>query len=217
MLDIILVNRAKGNLTVKPLSKPTLIIVRHGETPMNASNELRGWDNPPLDEVGHTQAHKAAESIRKMDVPIHHIYSGTLDRTKQTAAHVSASTGVKTSEVEGLNPWDYGDLTGQKETHENLKKVKFFQNRPNIKTPHGESYKDFTDRYGKVLKGAKDYVHNFPEKALVLVTHSRNLYPTKNLLDGKSKIPVKDKENFGPGTVHKIEFDETGGFKMRRV
>jgi broad specificity phosphatase PhoE len=203
---------------MKPLSKPTLLIVRHGDTSMNDANELRGWDDPPLNEEGHAQAHLAAEKIRKMDVPLHHIYSGTLDRTKKTAAHIRAATGVDTTETPALNPWDYGDLTGQPENHANQKKLKFFQNRPNIPTSNGESYGNFVGRYGKVLTSAKDYVHKFPEKALVLVTHSRNLYPTKHILDGHSQIPTKDPQ-YGPGTVHKVEFDPggSGDFKMRKV
>lgn len=204
---------------MKSLSKPTLILVRHGDTQMNDSNLLRGWDDPELNEEGHKQAHEAGEKVRKMDIPIHHIYSGTLDRTKKTAAHVAASTGVATSETDKLNPWDYGDFTGQPENHTNGKKLKFFQNRPGIQTPNGESYGEFKDRYAEALNKAKEYVHTFPEKAVVLVTHSRNLYPTKNILDdGKSPIPVKD-ANYGPGTVHKVEFDEggSGEFKMKKV
>lgn len=204
--------------TVKPLTKPTLYMVRHGDTMMNDQHLLRGWDDPELDPLGHEQAKKAAEKIAKLNVPLHHIYSGTLKRTRDTAKYVSDATGVGTSETPGLNPWDYGQFTGVKENRKNLKKLKFFQDRPSIQVPQGEGFGKFLDRYGKTLSSAKDYVHKFPEKALVLVTHSRNLYPTRHLLNGKSRIPLKDDE-FGPGTIHKIEFagDGSGKFKMDKV
>lgn len=203
---------------MKPLTKPTLIFVRHGDTIMNERGELRGWDDPELDQLGHEQAKQAGEKIAKLAVPIHHVYSGTLKRTRDTAKYVSGSTGVNTSETEGLNPWDYGQFTGMKENHKNLKKLKFFQDRPDIQTPQGESFNSFIKRYGTVLRAAADYVHRFPDKALVLVTHSRNLYPTRNILNGKNRIPLKDTE-FGPGTVHKIEFsaDKSGKFKMDKI
>lgn len=190
----------------KPLSKPTLILVRHGDTQMNDKNELRGWDNPPLNPDGHKQASEAARHIASLDVPIHHVYSGTLDRTKQTAGYIKAATGVNTSQTPGLNPWDYGDLTGQPENHKNKKKLKFLQDRPEIAAPGGESYNDFMERYGETLRKAVGYVKKFPDKALILVTHSRNLYPTPHLLDGKSEIPVHDPK-YGPGSVHKVEFE----------
>ena len=192
--------------------------MRHGDTVMNQKNELRGWDDPELDPLGHEQGKKAAAKISSLDIPIHHIYSGTLKRTRDTAKYVSDVTGVQTSQTPGLNPWDYGQFTGQKENHKTLKKLKFFQDRPQIQVPQGESFASFHKRYGDTLKAAADYVHRFPDKCLVLVTHSRNLYPTRNILNGKSRIPLKDTE-FGPGTVHKIEFaaDKSGKFRMDKI
>lgn len=185
---------------------------------MNDKGLLRGWDDPELDPLGHEQATKAADKIVQSGVPIHHIYSGTLKRTKHTAQYVSDATGVQTSQTPGLNPWDYGQFTGQKENHKTLKKLKFFQDRPTIQVPQGESFDSFLRRYGQTLTSAKDYVHKFPDKALVLVTHSRNLYPTRHVLNGKSRIPLKDAE-YGPGTIHRVEFapDGSGKFRMDKI
>lgn len=193
-------------------------MVRHGDTQMNEKNLLRGWDDPELDPLGHEQAKKAGAKIASLGVPIHHVYSGTLKRTQDTAKYVSDATNVQSTAIPGLNPWDYGQFTGQKENHKTLKKLKFFQDRPDITVPQGESFNSFIKRYGIVLKAAADYVHRFPEKALVLVTHSRNLYPTRHILNGKSRIPLKDTE-YGPGTIHKIEFspDGSGKFRMDKI
>jgi broad specificity phosphatase PhoE len=201
---------------MKPLTKPTLLLVRHGDTPMNDRNELRGMDNPPLNDDGHRQAAAAADHIRASGVPLHHIYSGTLDRTKSTAAHISAATGVNATQTPKLDPWDYGDLTGQPENAANKKKLKFLQDRPHIPAAGGESYNAFTQRYGDALNRAREYVHLYPEKAVVLVTHSRNLYPTPHLLGDESKpIPVKD-DAYGPGSVHRVEFGEGGRAKITK-
>src|SRR5581483_10386039 len=201
---------------MKPLSKPTILIVRHGATAMNVDNELRGWDDPELTGEGHEQAAKAAKKIIELDAPLHHIYTGALRRSRQTGQHVSDATGVNMTHTDALNPWDYGDITGKPEDRQQRKNLKFFQDRPQLKTPGGESYGEFLERYGAALKKAKQYVHEFPGKAVVLVTHSRNLYPTPHLLDGKSDIPTKS-DKYGPGTVHKFEFNPDGSYTKTKL
>ena len=60
-----------------------LILVRHGQTEMNAQNLYFGKLNPPLNDLGISQAYQAKEKLLNIDYDI--IYSSPLERAKQTA------------------------------------------------------------------------------------------------------------------------------------
>ena len=60
-----------------------LILVRHGQTEMNAQSLYFGKLNPPLNDLGISQAYQAKEKLLDIDYDI--IYSSPLERAKQTA------------------------------------------------------------------------------------------------------------------------------------
>jgi probable phosphomutase (TIGR03848 family) len=67
----------------------TVILVRHGRTPANASGVLAGWTpGIALDEVGRTQA--AAVGARLLPVPLAAVVTSPLERTRETADHLLA-------------------------------------------------------------------------------------------------------------------------------
>ena len=199
---------------MKPLNNPTLLLVRHGATTMNENpKRFRGMDDPPLNEDGVKQAHEAAERVGKY--PLHHIYHSALKRTARTAQIISKHTDAQTTPTKALDPWDYGELTGKEITPERLKEMKSYQDAPQMKTPGGESYEDFYKRFAGGLKSAKDFVHEHPEKALALVTHSRNLYPLRHILGENVDIPTHETPTAKgggmpgyeePGSVWKVEW-----------
>ena len=60
-----------------------IILVRHGQTEMNARRLYFGKLNPPLNELGLEQAQQAREKL--LEIPYDVMYSSPLERTKQTA------------------------------------------------------------------------------------------------------------------------------------
>ena len=60
-----------------------LILVRHGQTEMNAQNLYFGKLNPPLNDLGIEQAYMAKEKLSNIAYDC--IYSSPLERTKETA------------------------------------------------------------------------------------------------------------------------------------
>ena len=60
-----------------------LILVRHGQTEMNAQKLYFGKLDPPLNDLGISQAYQAKEKLLDIDYDI--IYSSPLERAKQTA------------------------------------------------------------------------------------------------------------------------------------
>ena len=60
-----------------------LILVRHGQTEMNAQSLYFGKLNPPLNDLGINQAYEAKNKLLNIDYDI--IYSSPLERARQTA------------------------------------------------------------------------------------------------------------------------------------
>lgn len=60
-----------------------LILIRHGQTEMNAQNLYFGKLNPPLNDLGIEQVYMAKEKLSNIAYDC--IYSSPLERTKETA------------------------------------------------------------------------------------------------------------------------------------
>ena len=60
-----------------------LILIRHGQTEMNAQSLYFGKLNPPLNDLGISQAYQEREKLLNIDYD--NIYSSPLERAKQTA------------------------------------------------------------------------------------------------------------------------------------
>ena len=93
----------------------TLLLVRHGRTPANASGVLAGWTpGVHLDEAGTAQA--AALGARLLPVPVAAVVSSPLERCRETAAAVLAGRdgAVVAEHVDDrLGECHYGDWTGR--------------------------------------------------------------------------------------------------------
>lgn len=209
---------------MQKLTKPTVFFVRHGETEMNKENLLRGWDNPSLDKNGIDEAKQAAQTLKKY--PLYHIYAGDLQRTRQTAHIISVATHTAVTHIQSLRPWDYGVLTGKPVNAENLAKLQYYQDHPDERIAKGETYNTYIKRYSATVQAAKNWVMKHPGQALVLVTHSRNLYPLRRILgDKNAPIPIHEtnsktvgmpgKED--PGSVWKVEFSPDGKFEISKA
>lgn len=88
----------------------SLVIVRHGETALNAARILQPLDTP-LGERGLEQA--AAVARRLADAGIVAILSSDLPRALQTAQAIAATTGAPVETTTLLRERDFGDLRGR--------------------------------------------------------------------------------------------------------
>ncbi len=147
-----------------------VIIVRHGETPLNANDEIRGMIDVPLDEKGIERAHDTGKELSRIGV--YGLLVSDLKRTRQTAEIISKEAGIPILEVtECLYPWNLGKFTGKPVT-EVIKEIQdYAMNKPLTKIPEGESFHNFINRF-------LDYADGLPirymDKTVALVTHHRN-------------------------------------------
>jgi len=69
-----------------------LYLIRHGETPWNVEGRYQGQLDPPLNDRGQRQAQETAARLAPLNFET--IFSSDLARARQTAATLSAMTGL---------------------------------------------------------------------------------------------------------------------------
>jgi probable phosphomutase (TIGR03848 family) len=120
----------------------TVILLRHGRTSANASGTLAGrTPGVRLDDVGRTQAERAAERLAV--VPLAELVTSPLERCRETAKAVASRQAAKprVHQDKGLTECDYGEWQGRKLRElARLALWKTVQSNPSAATfPGGES------------------------------------------------------------------------------
>ncbi|TDW26319.1 putative phosphoglycerate mutase [Breznakia blatticola] len=64
----------------------TIYLVRHGKTWFNTNNQVQGWSDSPLTDVGVEQAKKVGVGLK--DVAFSHAFSSDLGRQRSTAQYI---------------------------------------------------------------------------------------------------------------------------------
>lgn len=163
--------------------------MRHAPTALNAETDgpekIRGWTDVGLGDEGRAIATKAAGALAAHRPDI--IFTSDLPRAHETAQAVAKELGdPPVVPTPSLRTWNVGDLSGQtvkdaKPQLDELQNVK--RSTP---APGGESYLDFYQRYGKVLKDLQALAK---DRNVLAVVHGRQTYAAPHLLQGK---PPKD-------------------------
>ncbi|MGD0488652.1 MAG: histidine phosphatase family protein [Syntrophorhabdales bacterium] len=87
-----------------------IYLVRHGETQWNKEEVFRGRKDIPLNETGRRQAEQGGAYFR--GIPVKRIISSPLARAVETAAGISAATGVPVERMEELTDINFGIWEG---------------------------------------------------------------------------------------------------------
>ncbi|ANH91277.1 bifunctional RNase H/acid phosphatase [Streptomyces sp. SAT1] len=91
----------------------TLVLLRHGETPLTPQKRFSGsgGSDPSLSAVGREQAERAAAALARRGT-IQAVVSSPLARTRETAAIVAARLGLAVTVDEDLRETDFGAWEG---------------------------------------------------------------------------------------------------------
>ena len=85
-----------------------LVLVRHGQTIVNAEGRLQGRSDAPLTDIGRAQADALAEALGRP----HRVICSPLLRARQTAERLVAGSDVAVEVDERWIEVDYGELEG---------------------------------------------------------------------------------------------------------
>jgi probable phosphoglycerate mutase len=90
----------------------TILLIRHGETILNAESRFRGQSEIELNDRGRRQA-KALASNLLITFPIGHVYSSPLKRCLETARPLAMALGLTVVVEPRLIDLDYGEWSGR--------------------------------------------------------------------------------------------------------
>jgi broad specificity phosphatase PhoE len=85
-------------------------LARHGQTPLNESDVLRGLADPPLNQTGRDQAQRLGAALGSRGLWA--VISSPLLRARQTAQPVAERAGLEVATDQCLVDRDYGQWTG---------------------------------------------------------------------------------------------------------
>ncbi|GII27491.1 bifunctional RNase H/acid phosphatase [Planotetraspora mira] len=128
----------------RPALRPTsLILLRHGETPLSVDKRFSGLGDPSLTADGMAQAEAAATRLSRKPYEIEVIVSSPLTRARQTAEAVASRTGLAVSVEEDLRETDFGAWEGH--TFAEIQKrwpddLAAWLADPEVAPPGGESF-----------------------------------------------------------------------------
>ena len=162
---------------------PKLLIVRHGQSEWNALGRWQGQADPPLTNLGESQARKASQKLGLFDL----IVSSPLQRAKNTASIISELMGVGPVATEVcLMERDAGPWQG-------LTRIEIENGWPGFldsgNRPDGyESNPDLLLRVFKVLKKLSE--SSEPSDSILVISHAGIVHALENLHDQPSiKVP----------------------------
>jgi 2,3-bisphosphoglycerate-dependent phosphoglycerate mutase len=200
-------------------SSATLILLRHGESEWNASNQFTGWVDVDLTDKGRAEAARAGELIKALDRQPDVLYTSLLRRAITTANLALDKADLHWIPVHRdwrLNERHYGALQGlnKAETKEKYGDEQFMAWRRSYDTPPppieaGSKYSQDSDpRYagingGPLTECLKDVVERFapyytgtiePDlragKTVLIAAHGNSLRALVKYLDGMSDEDV---------------------------
>lgn len=125
-------------------AEPTrLLLVRHGRTAANASGELLGRRDVPLDDLGRQQAVALGEAVQSGRFgPVVSVVSSPLRRALETAAAISAEVTID----DRLAELDYGAYEGVRVGDVPADVWSQWRSDPDFRPPGGESLSELDRR-----------------------------------------------------------------------
>jgi broad specificity phosphatase PhoE len=136
----------------------TLVLIRHGQTSLNAERKFRGHIDIDLDGVGMAKAAQLAAYLPRV-ATIEHVYAGPLRRTIQTAIPISEEFNAALYEEPRLIDLDYGEWAGRPvdEIAEQYPEAYelWTQGEVSLEIPGGETILDAFRRFEDFLREAQ--------------------------------------------------------------
>lgn len=177
-----------------PEPPTTMLLLRHGQTPLSVEKRFSGVGDRPLTEVGLAQAGAAARRLRGCSAVA--VVASPLRRAVQTADLVAAEIGVAVTVDEGLRETDFGDWEGYTFAEVQQRwpdQLSAWLASPDVAPPAGESFADTARR----VRQARDRVlAAYDGHTVVVVSH---VTPIKTLVRLALEAP--------PGTLYRMHLD----------
>lgn len=177
-----------------PEPPTTMLLLRHGQTPLSVEKRFSGVGDRPLTEIGLAQAGAAARRLRGCSAVA--VVASPLRRAVQTADLVAAEIGVAVTVDEGLRETDFGDWEGYTFAEVQQRwpdQLSAWLASPDVAPPAGES---FVDTARRVRQSRDRVLAAYGGHTVVVVSH---VTPIKTLVRLALEAP--------PGTLYRMHLD----------
>ena len=126
-----------------------ILLIRHGQTASNRDGLLVGRIDPPLTELGESQAQRLGARLQRSNPAF--ILSSPLSRARQTADAIAASTGLTVEIEDRLVEMNYGEWDGTPISDVPIEAWRQWRSDPEFKPPGGESLREVSQRVGSLM------------------------------------------------------------------
>jgi len=146
----------------------TFVLIRHGAHDLLGREVAGRMDGVGLNAAGHAQAAGLSERLKRRRIAA--IYSGPLQRVRETAAPLGRHLGMAVAVNPAFDEIDFGRWTGAAfdTVREDPSWDRWNRRRGVASCPGGES---FTEVHARVARGLADLAQRHPEQAVAVVTH----------------------------------------------
>src|SRR5207302_1978808 len=164
-----------------------LVLVRHGQSEWNLTNQFTGWKDVDLTPTGIDEARAAGRALKAQKIRFDVAFTSALKRAQRSLDLMLEEMGQQNVPVfkdQALNERDYGDLSGLNKDDARARwseeQVHIWRRSYDVPPPGGESLKDTAARVlpyyrqeilPHVMRGecAMVSAHGTPLRALVMV------------------------------------------------
>ena len=147
-----------------------LLLVRHGETKLNAQKRFQGRLDEPLNQHGQLQAQALGNHLAQETIDL--VFCSDLLRAHETALAIISGRNLALSLDVGLREMNFGIWEGltysEIEQQAPEKIAEWQENMMETAPPGGESLGQFADRIDKSMT---IITHGYPDKNILLVAH----------------------------------------------
>ena len=149
-----------------------VLLIRHGESLANRQSIFAGQINPPLTDLGKTQAERTAKFIKE-NYTVDAAYASDLDRAWETGLAAANALGLPLHKEPGFREIHAGQWEGQR--FDNLNEstpaeyLCWFRDIGNAVCPGGESTAQLADRVFRTLEAVCE---KHPDQTVLIATHA---------------------------------------------
>jgi broad specificity phosphatase PhoE len=187
-----------------------ILLIRHGNTTFD--DKVDALLDPPLDEEG---VERVKRTIKFLDAK-GWVYNRIVSSPRQRALRVAEMLSRGNTRVTTNNaclPWNLGDLMG-KTSKLAGPAIEHLKDYPDLRAPHGESYRTFYNRWEAFLNRLMHYSTTV-DKPLVVTSHSRNIDSLQEIIGGKA---IGDFKPLTPeASVTLLKQDEDGNWNYELI
>lgn len=174
-----------------------LFLVRHGQSQYNLENRFTGLANPDLTPKGIAEAHETGNFLKHKKID--KAFVSELIRAQRTLDIILEEIGnpaIEVIQTKGLNPRDYGKLTGLNKADSAQKygeeQVLAWRRSYKIPPPGGESLEETTNR---IVPYFKEHIKPLlKEKNILLVAHGNTLRALIMYLENLTPKEIRKRE-----------------------